>query len=583
MRTALLLAVALVASSARGQFAFTDVTAGDLSATLVSWGVSWVDYDSDGDLDLFASRAGAGSAGNVLFRNDAGAFTRADAGALTNTGSPNSLGHTWGDIDDDGDLDVATVGGASRVYRNNGGTFEVITTGPVSPSADVRGWAAAWGDYDEDGLLDLVVAHPAGFLGAPAQENHLFRGIGGGALERVDGTPITDGLAPYTVGSWSDYDLDGDVDLFIGSGPANGTVAPDFLYENEGAGTFSRITTAPIATDPRDGQVMNWIDMDNDRDLDLCVTNYNNLPVHLYRNDNGAYVRITDSPIATDIPGSGLANAWGDVDNDGDLDLLVTGAGVDRFYANDGSGGFSSGGSLANGATSGATLGDFDHDGDLDLAVTSPPPSGGPVRLYRNDTASANHWLILDLVGTASNRSAIGATVWVRATIAGQGVWQHREVSAQNTFNGQHALAVHVGLGDAAVVDTLRIEWPSGGVDVATGLAADRRIRVEEGVTPSNAPPADQSGLRLGTPVPHPVRGPATISFTLPSPGPARLTLWDATGRSVAVLADGLWNAGEHVVRWDGSAARGPLAAGPYLLRLEGPGGGVSRFFLRQR
>jgi hypothetical protein len=570
----------LAAPLTRAQVTFTDVTAGDLSQPIISWGVSWVDVDADGDLDLFASRTGA-TAGNVLFRNDGGAFTLASAGVLTDAGNPGSIGHTWADYDNDGDLDVATAGGLGRLYRNDGGTFVIVEDGPLGPAAGVRGWAAAWGDYDADGWLDLVVVHPANFVGNPPQTNHLFRGTGGGAFARVEGTPITDGLAPYTVGSWADYDLDGDADLFIGSGPATGALGPDYLYANEGAGTFSRIAGTPIADDPRDGQVMNWVDIDNDRDLDLYVTNYLNTPNDLYRNDGGAYVKVTEGPLVTDVPGAGLANTWGDVDNDGDLDAFVTGGSTDRLYLNAGDGTFTHGWTVANGATSGATLGDYDGDGDLDLAVTAPPLAGGPVRLYRNDTANDHRALVLDLVGVASNRSAIGAKVWVRAALGGQAVWQHREVSAQNTFNGQNALPVHVGLAGAAAADSVRIEWPSGAVDVYTGVAAARYVATEgQSLTPVAGEPGGEAPAApaLEAAEPNPARGATTLRFALPSAGPARLAVYDVLGREVAVAAEAVLAAGRHAVRWDGTGADGrALPAGTYLLRLTTPAGVSTR------
>jgi hypothetical protein len=580
MRTAPLL-LALLALPTRAQITFTDVTAGDLLTPVASWGASWVDYDGDGDLDLFSSRI-ATTGGNVLYRNDGGLFTAADAGLLTDSGSRGSLGHTWADYDDDGDLDVYVAGGLSRLFRNDGGTFALVEEGALDPDGDIRGWAAAWGDYDGDGLVDLVVVHPAGFVGDPHQENHLFHNEGGGAFARVTDTPITDGLAPYTVGTWSDYDLDGDLDLFIGAGPA-GSLGPDYLYENEGGGAFTRITTAPIATDLRDGQVMNWVDYDNDGDLDLYVTNYAGTPTNdLYRNDGGVYTTVTTGPLATDTGGLSLASTWGDLDNDGDLDAFVTTAGaVDRLYENEGGVFTRVMGQppvTAATTTSGATLGDYDGDGDLDLAVTSQAP-GQPVRLYRNDLASGNASFLLDLVGVASNRAGIGAKVWATATIGGEAITQLREVSAQNTFNGQNALTVHFGLGDAAVIEALRIAWPSGQVDVYADVAvADfggRATAVEgEGLNPVAAEPgAPPERTALEAPAPNPAAGPTLLRYTLAAPSAVALAVYDVLGREVAVLAAGVRPAGSHAVRFEPRA----LPSGVYVVRLRHAGGVEAR------
>ena len=579
------LLVTLFESPAPAQFPFTDVTTGSLNTLILSWGASWVDVDGDHDLDLFVSRQGP-TGGNVLFRNSGGTLTRDFAGALTDTLGAGSIGHTWADYDNDGDLDVYVAGGAGRLLRNDGATFTIVPDGPLAPLPRVQGWTGAWGDYDMDGWLDLVVVHPAGFVSTP-HTNHLFHATGGGAFERDETTPISDSLAPYTVGTWSDYDLDGDPDLFVGSGPALGTTAPDFLYENTGGGTFARIATDPIATDERDGQVMNWMDMDNDGDFDLFVTNYwgggNGMPNHLYRNDAGTYVRVTTGPLATDTTILGLANTWGDVDNDGDLDVYVAASnpqgqnlGIDRLYLNDGHGSFTTALTLSNGSTSGATLGDYDADGDLDLATTDPSGNGS-VHVLRNDTPAGNHWLQLDLVGTTSNRSAIGALVWVTATIGGVPVTQMREVSSQNTFNGQNALTVHVGLGNATSASEVRIRWPNGDVEVLTGVGANQRLTLTEGSAAAAEPEGHGSVLQLDTPAPNPVHGEAAFRFTLPTAGSATLAVYDTMGRRVAVLHDGPLAAGAHAVAWDRAAEGGALADGAYLLRLDTPDGTATR------
>ena len=585
--------VLLYPTTGYGQPAFTEVTDGDLTTAVRSWGASWVDVDGDRDLDLFVSRQ-ATSGGNRLYRNDGGILTRVEAGALTDARATGSLGHSWADYDNDGDLDVYVAGGANsgagRLFRNDGGTFALVDDAPVAPGDDNRGWSAAWGDYDNDGFVDLVVAHPRNFVGMPFQTNHLFHNAGDGSFTRITDGPVVTGLDPYTVPSWSDYDLDGDLDLFIGSGPAVGPIAPDNLYENDGDGTFSRIETDPIATDARDGQVMNWIDVDNDGDLDLYVTNYSGVSTNdFYRNDAGTYVAVPDGPLATDTGGFGLANTWGDLDNDGDLDVLVTtgGSAPDRLYSNNGDGTFTriSSAPLTTRAnpTSGATLGDYDGDGDLDLVVTTQVPGGGPVRLYRNDASGDNGWLKLDLVGVASNQAAIGAKVRVTATIGGHSVTQFREVSAQNTFNGQNALTVHVGLGDAATVEMLEITWPSGAVDTFEDVPVNAFFELTEGgglITVASEPDGTGAARKfgLGASFPNPFAEQTTITYQLDHGARATLAVYDLLGRRVRTLADAAQPAGPHTVIWDGHDDSGRrLSAGVYLYRLEAGGQAETR------
>ena len=500
------LLTATIVSSAGAQPKFTRIPGGDIASdSSDSNGAAWIDYDEDGDEDLFV----AAIPFRRLYRNDGGGkFSRITTGELVNIRQA-SNGVSWGDFNNDGHADVFLANGVSRIgsliYRGDG-TGDFFRNEQWSgPNDVVLSWAGAWGDYDNDGFLDLVAVHAFGFLGTPASRNWLFHNNGDGSLSQMNNSPIvTVGVGPFTVPSWSDYDMDGDIDLFIGSGPANGTLAPDFLFRNmlkeSGKATFQRMTDAPFATDSLDGQVWNWVDHDNDGDLDGFVTNYGGptgMRNNLYRNDGGRYVRDTTvGPLVTDADVS-LGSLWGDFDNDGDLDVFVTNGGMrpaNKLYVNDGAGRFSSldAGDLTavNVPSWGSAAADFDGDGDLDLFVSNKqipprgpndPPRRFPDGLYRNDLAAGNHWLELRLVGTTSNRAGIGARVRATATIGGRRITQLREVSAQNTFNGHNSLRVHLGFGRAAVAESVEILWPSGTVDRHANVALDRILIATEG------------------------------------------------------------------------------------------------------
>lgn len=305
-----------------------------------SGGASWVDYDGDGDLDLFVTNFRQADA---LYRNDGGAFTFVANSELVRSRAP-SLGQSWADLDNDGDLDVCVAGNPTRLFQNTGNGAFVALTG--ASLANIQGFSCAWGDYDGDGLVDLFVAMPAGFYGGPARPNTALHNEGGGAFSRKGSQPFTRGTSSYTIPTWSDFDQDGDLDLYV------------------------------------------------------------------------------------------------------------------------------------------ANMGQFEG------------PSGEANVLYRNDQANGRHWLKLDVAGTASNRAAIGAKVWVTATIAGQRVTQLREVSAQNTLNGHNSLTVHFGLGDAQRVEELKVQLPSGATEVLADVPADQTLRlVEEAATALVAP---QDNGRLG-------------------------------------------------------------------------------------
>lgn len=574
----------------------TDVVA---SQRLNSISASWIDYDNDGDLDLFVSNPSITS-GNSLYRNllketGSATFNNLSAGDIGNPG-PGSFGHSWADYDNDGDLDCYVVGRASsRLYRNDGqDKFTYIADSDIG-TTDNRGFACAWGDYDNDSFVDLVVALPAGFAGLPFESNRLLKNDGDGTFTQIDSgaTVINSGQAFYTVPSWSDYDQDGDIDLFIGSGPANGITDTDFLYRNlhveNGSEPFERILMGEIATTPRDGQVFNWIDYDNDRDLDVYITNYwggqpNGLVNELYRNDGGSFTRINSGPLVTDESFS-LASVWADYDNDGDLDVYVTteSGQNNNFYLNNGDGTFTRiDDTVVNNtnqrATWGATAGDYDNDGDIDLFVPTLGRKSGNARiknfLFRNDLSAGNNWINISCIGTQSNKAAIGAKVHAKATINSEVVWQMREISAQNSFNGHNSFRVHFGLGDATTIDELIVEWPSGATDNLSNISTNQFITVtESGALPKTADedaaallPEDYS---LSQNYPNPFNPSTTISYRLPEAAEVNLTIYNTMGQAVKTLVVGSQGAGERSVTWNATNDNGlRVPSGVYFYTL---------------
>jgi hypothetical protein len=537
------------------------------------YGVSWIDYDGDGDLDLFAN---PGS----LYRNDGGG-TFASVATVIGIGQLSlNPGNAWADYDNDGDLDVYTSGIPSYLYRNvGGGLFTQILTGAIGNGNANRAWSCSWADMDNDGDADLFLTSPCGFVGNPCLTNLVYLNDGppNYTFTKQDTGVVVTGFAAYTVGTWSDYDLDGDQDLFIGSGPATNVSAVDNLYRNQfvetgDAGFFTRITTSPIATDLLDGQMWNWVDYDHDRDLDGYVTNWGaggSVTINrLYRNDGGVYVDPAAGAIDAELRVS-LGSLWGDYDNDGDLDCYVTNdvGQRDSHYRNNGLGSFTSvisGPSAENITHRGGSNADYDGDGDLDLFLGGP---GTDSRLYRNDTANGNGWIQVHCVGTVSNRAAIGARVELRAVISGTPRWQMREVSSQNTFNGHNMLTTHFGLGNAAAVDTALVHWPSGTVDTLVNLAINTKHVVTETVpaivSVDQALPSGAALALLGV-SPHPFRDRARVAFSIAEAGPVRVEVFDVGGRLIQTpLAERL-EPGRHEVTLDG-AAFGP---GLYFYRV---------------
>jgi len=433
-----------------------------------SVGCAWGDYDNDGDLDLFVANWVIDN--NFLYQNNGdGGFTRIIEGAIVNGGD--SFGSTWGDYDNDGDLDLFVAKrfrSDNLLYQNNDdGTFTKITSGDiVNDGGDSHG--SSWGDYDNDGDLDLFVANFS-------ENNFLYQNNGDGSFARIlEGAIVNDGGNSYGC-SWADYDNDGDLDLFV----ANGHNQNNFLYQNNGNGTLTKITDGPVVNDVGDSRGSSWGDYDNDGDLDLFVTGENNF---LYQNnDDGSFTKITSGPVVNDA-GDSRGSSWGDYDNDGDLDLFVTGEN-NFLYQNNGDGSFTkiTGGAIVNdgGNSLGSSWGDYDNDGDLDLFVANQ----GNNFFYQNN-GNGNNWIDIRLVGTVSNTAAIGAKVKVKATIKGKPIWQVQEISGQTGYLSQNSLNAEFGLGDATLIDSIRIEWPSGEVNTLTNVPVNQFMPVKENSRP---------------------------------------------------------------------------------------------------
>ena len=267
---------------------------------------------------------------------------------------------------------------------------------------------ATWADYDQDGDMDVFV--PATNSGS----NSLYRNDGNGNFVKMTNVGIAADNLNSVGSSWGDYDNDGDLDLFV----ANTSGQNNLLYNNQGNGTFQQVTTGIVVNDGGHSSGSNWIDLDNDGDLDLYVCNDQNDKNALYTNQgNGTFVKSVN-PLSENH-GNSYAQAWADYDNDGDLDVLIG-----------------------------------NHSGETNV-------------FFENGRASCNSWACIKLEGTQSNASAIGAKVRVKATIYGNATWQMREISGQTGggASSQSTLRAMFGLGDAAQIDSLIIEWPSGSTE----------------------------------------------------------------------------------------------------------------------
>src|SRR6266542_864178 len=475
---------------------FTKITTGNIVTDhATSLGCSWGDFDNDGFLDIFVANSTYPSTPwgrNFLYHNNRdGTFMAITSGSIVTEVADHPAG-IWGDFDNDGllDLFVTTFGQnqSNSLFRNLGnGTFAKANAGTLVTETECDG--TAWGDYDNDGFLDLFITRGS-LVQSSRLASFLYRNNGNGTFTKVTNGSVATDLGNARGCAWGDIDNDGKLDLFV----SNAYFITNFLYRNRGDGTFTRLTAGSIATELADSRGCSWGDYDNDGYLDLFVANggrtstQNNFLYH--NNGDGTFTKVTSGSIVND-GGHSFGCTWGDYDNDGFLDLFVAnGCGQNNLlYHNNGDGSFTkvTTGSPVNdgGESGGCAWGDYDNDGFLDLFVANGGNtcSGNDENqrnfLYRNNT-NRNNWISIKLVGTVSNRSGIGAKVRLKATVGGTNRWQLRQISGGDGYGQQNGLRAHFGLGDATNIDTVRIEWPSGTVQELRDVWTNQFLTVTE-------------------------------------------------------------------------------------------------------
>ena len=490
-------------------------------------GAAFFDYNDDGYLDLYIVNGTYLSAvpsddppTNVLYRNDGdGTFTNLTAQAGVGD-SGYGMGVAVGDYDNDGNRDLyVTNFGPNVLYRNEAdGTFTDVTQGT---GVGDSGWStnAAFVDYDNDGDLDLYVADYMDFdiernrecwqstaraycgpTAYPGQSGVLYRNEADGIFTDVTQQAGLFNNAGRQLGAvFGDYDSDGDLDLFVANDKT-----PNFLYRNEADGTFTEIgAIAGIAYNEEgiaeSAMGADWGDYDNDGHLDIIVATFQWLANTLYHNDgDGFFTDVTFSAHVgiESVPYLGMTAAFVDYDNDGFLDLFVANGHLDKnveeydtatsyaqqnqLFRNDGDGTFTDvsreagPGLQVERVSHGAAFGDWDNDGDVDLFVSdSDTPH---CTLLRNDGGNANHYLMIQTVGTHSNRDGIGARIQVQA---GKLV-QVKEVRSTYGYLSANDLRVHFGLGQRDRVDRVEVRWPSGIVQILEDVPVDQLLRISE-------------------------------------------------------------------------------------------------------
>ena len=464
-----------------------------------SGGIAAVDYDGDGDVDLYV--VGGNTEPNHLYE-DQGDGTYAEVAArvgldLIHWGS----GPAFGDIDGDGDLDlfIGSVGGDPiSLFENRlgeEGRFVDITTasGIVITAENTN--SATFFDYDRDGYLDLFVTHWGNPYVAGDDTETVFRNNGDWTFTNLSiesgiaATLVEDYLDVSFSANFADIDGDGDSDLLMSSDFDDSQV-----YRNNDDGTFTNITDRDVIID-QNGMGGAVGDFDNDGNIDWFVTSIYNLDdaLHgnrLYRNTgNGIFEDVTMASQTAD-GGWGWGACAADIDNDSRIDIVhVNGTrgllekkprrDQIRFFHNAEPGSIvfneraEEVGLIDDGQGRGIACFDADRDGDIDIAVNNNGPDN--VVFYRNTTVNDNHYLSVRLIGAGTNRHAVGAHVYVTA----DNISQVRVLGAQNHYVSHSPLEVHFGLGQAIGAD-VRVRWPDGAETRRDMVAADQLLTIEQ-------------------------------------------------------------------------------------------------------
>jgi hypothetical protein len=501
---------------------------GKLLPETMGAGCAFIDYDADGWQDIllvngmdWPGHTKQRSTLRLYHNNRNGTFTDVTRAAGLEI-EVYGMGVAVGDFNNDGFPDVfITCVGQNRLFRNTGkGTFVDVTRASGLGGREAFSTSAMWIDIDRDGLLDLFVCNyvrwtaehdvfcsldgkqksyctPEAYRGETCW---LFRNRGNGTFEDVTATcGIFDSSSKSLGVALIDYDQDGWPDIFV----ANDT-QPNKLYRNLRNGKFRDVALEAGMALSQDGKAragmgVDAADFDGSGKPGLAVTNFDNEMIGLYRpQTSGAYLDVASRSgvgVAS-LTRLGFGCIFADLDLDGALDLIVANGHIDEtvrnirgnvgyaqaplLFLNQGNATFRDVAGLAGSAFvqarvgRGLAAGDFDRDGDVDLLMTT---NNGPAVLFRNDQSTGNRSIRFKLIGTQSNRDAIGATI----RLFHGGTSQSRVVRSGSSYLSQSELPVTFGVGKRDVIDRVTISWPNGRSEEFSKIAAGKQYDCVEG------------------------------------------------------------------------------------------------------
>ncbi len=474
------LALLAVAGSASAQYSDQAVASGInyfVAAGAQGRGAAWVDLDDDGDVDLVVVGAATGQIG--IWENDGtGHFTSRviTAGLGSIIPSSSASGVCAGDYDADGDLDLFFCNGggvannADKLMRNNGNWTFTNVTAAAGVGNLGSGMHASWADFDNDGDLDLHVCNYDS-----SSPDALYRNNADGTFTDVAG-PLNLNDRNLTFQScWFDYDDDGDLDVYLSNDRgASCPTCGNYLYRNEGPGIpFTNVTVSAGALIRMNSMGTAVGDYDGNGFIDLYSTNTVEGNKLLLNNGNATF---TESAVPTGT--ASFAVGWGavflDCDNNARNDLYVCNMdsiAPNRLYVHDGAWPVTDHAAAMglndNGVSFCAAYADIDNDGDLDMLLSNYDE---PLHIFINSASGKESWAMFRVVGIGGNHWGVGA----RVRVTTGGVTQVRDVMAgSDAFKSQNDLRLHFGLHQAETLDQVHVTWPGGGVSrTLTGYPA---------------------------------------------------------------------------------------------------------------